>query len=58
MKRSAPFVLSTLLFVFFMGCGLLHASSGPAPVEDVSVATRSEEPLLFEPGDFEDPKIC
>ena len=62
MKRSAPFVLSTLLFVFFMGGGYLHASSGSAPNEGASinttVVTKSEKPLLFEPGAFEDPKVC
>ena len=62
MKRSAPFVLSTLLFVFFMGGGYLHASSGSAPNEGASinttVVTKSEKPLLFEPGAFEDTMVC
>ena len=74
MKHSAAFVLSTLLCVSFTGCGPFDASTVPAPVEETSpvasveatvesavettVATKPEQPILFEPGAFEDPEVC
>lgn len=63
MKRLALFIVAILPCAHFMGCGNFNASSEhpAANAEKVAAAvveTTSEKPQIFEPGAFEDPKVC
>lgn len=54
MRPAAVFVLSTFLFAFLMSAGLLSAASGPSAASEATPKAVQ----TFEPGAFEDPKVC
>ena len=63
MKYLTLTVLSIFVCVFFVEVGFLHASSVIPPADAASVAavvddTVSDKAQLYEPGSFEDPKVC
>ncbi len=62
MKNLFFFALSASLLAFLGGNKLLHASPGVGPAEVGAVAatveTKAVISQLFEPGSFEDPKVC
>jgi hypothetical protein len=63
MKYLTLTALSAVVCVFFIEVGFLDASSDITPAEAASVAevvddTVPDKPQLYEPGSFEDPKVC
>lgn len=74
MKRFALLIMMILPCVLFMGCGSFNASSQPPAAAENGTAvdeitqeqlakvaateTPPAAPQLFEPGAFEDPKVC
>ena len=63
MKYLNLTLLAAFVCVFIIDVEFLHASSVIAPADVASVAavvvdTVTDKPRLFEPGAFEDPKVC
>jgi len=62
MKKLAVMVVAALPFILFMGCGLdkVTSESGLPKPEKAAEKTADEsgKQQVFEPGSFEDPKVC
>jgi len=63
MKHLSLFIVTVLPCALFAGCVVPNASNEVSPANDGNVAaaaveTTSENPHIFAPGAFEDPKVC